>query len=281
MSKEWNDLAELESAVSANENNNNLLLIDGNNVAYRYLHRKNHASYGEEYQRTITSLAKSYNAKRTIVCFDFGKSYYRMNMLEDYKGTRSKPQTEEEQKHYDEFFAVLNELPDTLYEQTLKFRGVEADDLLAYLSINLKEEYEHIWIVSSDKDIIQLIDENVSIFSIFSRKEVTVDSLYNETALSPSQYMLSRIIEGDKGDNIIGIEGIGPKRAQALAKEYGTFDKLVDSLPIAGKAKFIQNLNAGKERLVRNEQLINLHDYHEDAISAGKDEDALDILVEI
>jgi len=281
MSKEWNDLADLEQAVNDYADFNNLLLIDSNNVAYRYLHRKNYDSYQEDYQRTLSSLAKSYKAKRTIACFDFGKSYYRLAMLEDYKGTRKKPDTQEEIDRAEAFFTVLNELPDTLYEETLKHRGVEADDLIAYLAINLKEEYDHVWIVSSDKDLIQLVDDNVSIFSIFSRKEITADSLYNDLGLSPSQFMLSRIIEGDKGDNIIGIEGIGPKRAQALAKEYGTFENLMRALPIPGKSKFIQNLNAGVDKLIENEKLINLHSYHEQAIEAGKDEDVLDILAEL
>ena len=47
----------------------------------------------------------------------------------------------------------------------------------------------------------------------------------------PSEYMLSRIIEGDKSDNILGIEGIGPKRAQTLAREYKTLDALIEALP--------------------------------------------------
>jgi len=90
--------------------------------------------------------------------------------------------------------------------------------------------------------------------------------------------MMSRIIEGDKGDNIIGIEGIGPKRAQGLAKEYHTLDNLLAALPLKGRAKYIQNLNAGKERLIRNENLINLK-YCTDAIMAGKEgEEALDRL---
>jgi 5'-3' exonuclease len=82
--------------------------------------------------------------------------------------------------------------------------------------------------------------------------------------------MLSRIIEGDKSDNILGIEGIGPKRAQTLAREHKTLDALLNALPIKGRSKYIQNLNAGKDVLVRNEKLINLKKYCEDAIVAGK-----------
>jgi DNA polymerase-1 len=162
-----------------------------------------------------------------------------MEMLEEYKGTRKKPQEEEEIKRYDDFFAVLNALPDELDEEVLKFRGVEADDLLAWITQNISEKYDHTWIVSSDRDLIQLVDDKVSIFNMFGRKEVTKQSLFEDTELTPEQYMMSRIIEGDKSDNIIGIEGIGPKRAQALAKEYVTLDNLVKALPLKGKAKYI------------------------------------------
>ena len=64
------------------------------------------------------------------------------------------------------------------------------------------------------------------------------------TRITPEEYMLSRIIEGDKSDNIIGVEGIGPKRAQALAREHKTLENLLKALPITpAKSKFLKNLN--------------------------------------
>ena len=280
MTKSWSDL---EDVVNADYTEyNNLLVIDGNNVSYRYIQRANYDSYEDDFKRTISSLAKSYKAKRTIVCFDFGKSYYRMNLLSDYKGTRKKAETEEEIEHAEKFFAVLNRLPETLDEEVLKFRGIEADDTIAYITQNVSSRYDHTWIVSSDKDIIQLVDDNISIFNIFSRKEITKQYLQEELQLTPSEFMLSRIIEGDKGDNIIGIEGIGPKRAQALAKEYKTLDKLLAALPIKSKSQYITNLNAGRERLIRNETLINLKSYYQTAIDAGKEgDDPMEILSEL
>jgi len=280
MTKSWNDLEEVRQADYTDYNN--LLVIDGNNLAYRYLQRNNYANYEDEYQRTVSSLARSYKARKTIVCFDYGKSYYRKSLFEEYKGNRKQPETEEEVERAEKFFAVLNRLPDELEEDVLKFRGIEADDTIAYIAQNVSNKYEHTWVVSSDKDIIQLVDDNLSIFNIFSRKEITKQSLYEQLGLTPSEYMLSRIIEGDKGDNIIGIDGIGPKRAQALAKTYKTLDKLVSALPIKGKAQYIANLNAGKERLVRNETLINLKRYNELAINAGKEgDDPMDILLNL
>jgi len=271
MTKSWNDLADLQEPDYSTYNN--LLIIDANNLSYRWLQRPNYDSFGDDFVRTIQSLAKSYEAQRTIVCFDFGKSYYRMDMHDEYKGTRKKPQDEEEIKKYEDFFAVLNSLPDELDEEVLKFRGVEADDILAWITQNISNKYDHTWVVSSDRDLYQLIDDNVSVFNIFSRKEVTIQTLEDDFEVTPSQYMLSRIIEGDKSDNILGIEGIGPKRAQTLAKEYGTLDNLLEALPIKGRSKYIQNLNAGKEQLIRNEKLINLKQYCVDAIRAGKEGD--------
>ena len=269
MTKSWNDLADLQEPDYSNYNN--LLIVDANNLSYRWLQRPNYDSFGADFIRTIQSLSKSYEAARTIVCFDFGKSYYRMDMHEEYKGTRKKPQEEEENKKYEAFLAGLNDLPDQLDEEVLKFRGVEADDILAWITQNVSDKYDHTWIVSSDKDLIQLVDENVSIFNIFGRKEVTKQSLHEDLGLVPSEFMLSRIIEGDKSDNIIGIEGIGPKRAQTLAKEYKTLPNLLDALPIKGRAKYIQNLNAGVDTLIRNEKLINLKKYCEEAIVSGKE----------
>ena len=267
--KSWNDLADLQQPDYSSYNN--LLIVDANNLSYRWLQRPNYNSFGADFIRTIQSLSKSYEAGRTIVCFDFGKSYYRMDMHEEYKGTRKKPQDEEEAKKYEDFFAVLNSLPDELDEEVLKFRGVEADDILAFITQNVSDRYDHTWIISSDRDLYQLIDHNVSIFNIFGRKEVTKESLMEDYGTTPYEYMLSRIIEGDKSDNILGIEGIGPKRAQGLAKDHKEFNKLLESLPIKGRSKYIQNLNAGRDILLRNEKLINLKKYCEEAILSGKE----------
>ena len=267
--KSWNDLADLQQPDYSSYNN--LLIVDANNLSYRWLQRPNYNSFGADFIRTIQSLSKSYEAARTIVCFDFGKSYYRMDMHEEYKGTRKKPQDEEEAKKYEDFFAVLNSLPDELDEEVLKFRGLEADDILAFITQNVSDRYDHTWIISSDRDLYQLIDHNVSIFNIFGRKEVTEESLMEDYGTTPYEYMLSRIIEGDKSDNILGIEGIGPKRAQGLAKDHKEFNKLLESLPIKGRSKYIQNLNAGRDILLRNEKLINLKKYCEEAILSGKE----------
>jgi DNA polymerase-1 len=266
--KGWNDLAAVQNQLGEK---NNLIIIDGNNLAYRWIQRKNYNHFEEDYIRTIESLGNSYKASRTIVCFDFGKSYYRINLSDSYKGTRKKPTDEEEIKKYQEFFDCLNIIYDELTYDKHKYRGIEADDLMAFLVLKLSLSYEHTWIISSDRDLYQLVNDNVSIFNIFSRREINLESLQNNFEITPTEYLLSRYIEGDKSDAIIGVQGIGPKRAQELAKKYQNLPELIKALPVKGKSKYIQNLNQSKKLLERNEQMINLIKYNKNAIIAGKD----------
>jgi hypothetical protein len=80
--KSWNDLAGLE--ISTGSDRSNLLLLDSNNMSYRYIRRANYNAYQDDFIKTVKSLGKSYDAKRTIACFDYGKSYYRVEMFDDY-----------------------------------------------------------------------------------------------------------------------------------------------------------------------------------------------------
>ena len=268
MSTAWNDLAELETVKEQKESANNLVLFDSTNLSFRYLQRKNYDNYVDDYIRTVTSIANSYNASRVICLFDAGASAYRKSIFPEYKNNRKVERTPEEQERFTKFFNCLNDVIDALPFEYYKLKGLEADDMIAYFVQHLKHKYNHVWIISSDRDLYQLLDENVSQFSIFSRKEVTLETLQEKYSMSPKEYMFSRIIEGDKGDNIYGIEGIGPKRSQALVKEYETLENLVKAIPLKGRAKYIQNLNAGKETLLLNEQLINLLDYIDAAIDS-------------
>ena len=280
MASNWDDLAELKETQEIKEQSNNLLLIDGINVAFRYLHRKNFDSFTDDYIRTVSSLAKSYQAKRVICCFDAGASLYRKTLFPDYKANRKVERTEEEQERFTAFFECLNQTVEELPFEHYKFKGIEADDVIAYFSLHLSKQYEHTWIVSSDRDLYQLLSDRVSIFNLFSRNEVTLESLYEKFEMTPREYAFSRIIEGDKSDNILGIEGIGPKRSAALVKEYKTLDNLLNSLPLKGRSKYITNLNNGIKTLEQNEKLINLIDYNEDVISCVEKQELVNSMLE-
>lgn len=280
MSVSWDDLSDLVQAKEQDKNADNLLLIDGVNLAFRYLQRKNFDSFTEDYIRTVSSLGKSYQAKRIVCCFDSGASAYRKAIFPEYKDNRKVERTQEEQERFTAFFNCLSETVDALPFEHFKFKGIEADDLIAYFVKNLASKHEHVWIVSSDRDLYQLLRENVSIFNMYSRKEITLQSLLETSGMTPSEYAFSRIIEGDTGDNIRGIDGIGPKRAAELVREYKSLPNLLKALPIKSKAKYIQNLNAGADVLVRNEKLINLLAYNADVLASVEKRDLVLELLE-
>jgi 5'-3' exonuclease len=271
----WDDLADIRQEREEKKEANNLLLIDGVNLAFRYLQRVNYNNFTDDYIRTVSSLGKSYNAKKIICCYDSGASVFRKTMFPEYKANRKVLREEEEQKRFEEFFDCLNRTIEELPFDHYKFKGIEADDLIAYFVKHFSSSFNHTWIVSSDRDLYQLLKPTTSIFNMFSRKEITLEALTEKYGLTPSEYMLARIIQGDAGDNIRGIEGIGEKRSTDLAREYKKLDTLISSLPIKSKAKYIQNLNAGAEVLLANEKLINLLTYNEAVLDSVEKSDSV------
>jgi len=153
----------------------NLLIVDGLNVAFRWKHQ-NILDFKYDYIRTIESLAKSYKAGTIIVCAD-GGSTYRKEIYPEYKANRKEryaEQTEQEAKEFEMFMAEFQDTL-TLIKQkypVFHFRGVEADDIAAYITLNF--DFDDCWLVSSDKDWDLLINDKVSRFSTVTRKETTV-----------------------------------------------------------------------------------------------------------
>ena len=189
-------------------------------------------------------------------------------MYPEYKQNRKIERSPEDQERFNEFFNCLSDTIDALPFEHYKFKGIEADDVIAYFTKHLSQKYDHTWVVSSDRDLYQLLKPNVSIFNMYSRKEIDLDYLDENFGLNPREYSYARMIEGDAGDGISGVEGIGPKRSIALIKEYKNIENLIASLPITGKAKYIQNLNSSIDILQRNEKLINLLDYIDEVIGS-------------
>jgi 5'-3' exonuclease len=113
-----------------------------------------------------------------------------------------------------------------------------------------------------------LIQEGVSRFSYVTRKEVTINNWNEHYNVSPEEYISFKCLTGDKGDNVPGINGIGPKRAEQLIRDYGDAMNIYDNIPIDGSYKYIQELNQNAEVLLKNYELMDLITYCDDAIGA-------------
>ena len=247
------------------------LVVDALNLAFRWKHQ-GRTDFRHDYVAVVKSLANSYNCGNIIITADWGSSSYRKEILPEYKQNRKDKyatQTEEEKQAFIDFFEEYEETLELLAEeyQVLRFKGVEADDLAAHL-VKRKKDYglEDVWLISSDRDWDLLIQEGVSRFSYVTRKEVTIDNWSDHYNVTPEEYISFKCLTGDKGDNVPGISGIGPKRAEGLIKDYGDAMTIYDNIPLSGSYKYIQELNANAEVLLKNYELMDLVTYCDEAI---------------
>ena len=206
--------------------NGNLLIVDGLNLAFRWKHQGK-LDFEHDYVRTVQSLAKSYNCGEIVVLGD-GGSNYRKEVYPEYKANRKEryaEQTPEEEQEFLDFLAEFQLTMNTLKEKgylTLKYQGVEADDIAAHIVQNRENlGIDEVWMISSDKDWDLLVGEKVSRFSTVTRKETTVHNWDEHYEFEPEYFLTYKCLTGDKGDNVPGVTGVGPKRATQLIQQYG------------------------------------------------------------
>lgn len=246
---------------------NRLLLVDGLNLAFRWMHYKS-LDFSQDYINTVYSIAQSYKCGRIVIVTDYGQCKYRTNIFPEYKGNRKEKraqQSDEEKQFFEDFFKELDRTYEELKNDDVpvfKYSNIEADDLAAFI-VNNRENFglDHIWLISSDRDWDLLIEDRVSRFSYHPRKEVTKINWNDNYEIPIDKYLDFKILTGDKGDNVPGITQIGPKRAAGLIEEFGSVKTLSKNLPLKRKYKYIQNLNNNAEVLILNEKLFNIRGY--------------------
>jgi len=255
------------------EQQNTLLIVDSLNLAFRYKHT-GATDFTEDYLRTVLSLQKSYKASHVIIAGDQGSSSYRKAIYPEYKQNRKDKfaeQTDAEKAAFELFFEDFTKTLEHIQENTefpvIKFQGVEADDIAAYIvGKKSKLPIDDIWLVSSDKDWDLLVQPGVSRFSYVTRKETTIENWRTHYDFEQEDYISIKCLTGDSGDNVAGVPGIGPKRAIGLVNDYGSTYDIIASIPISGRYKYIEALNQCKDQLELNYKLMDLVTFSEDAI---------------
>lgn len=268
MSKTFQNMANPEAFEDS------LLLVDGLNLAFRWKHQKA-TEFLDDYVKTVQSLAKSYHCGKVVILTDYGGSNYRKALYPEYKQNRAElkeTQSDEDREYFELFLQEYSKTLDYFESNTnipvIKIRGVEADDIAAHI-VNNKQKYgyEQIWLVSSDKDWDLLVQDGVSRFSYVTRKETTVNNFQEIYDCTPEEYVSVKALQGDTGDNIIGVSKVGPKTAVKLVKQYGSVLDIADGIPLAGKYVYIKNINEfGSDRLLLNLQLVDLISFCDEAI---------------
>ena len=264
-----------KSFTQLNESKNVLLIVDSLNLAFRYKH-SGATDFAEDYLRTVNSLKKSYKASHVIMACDQGSSAYRKGIYPEYKQNRKDKQATQTDAEaaafelfFEDFLATLEHIKENTDYPVVKFQGVEADDIAAYIVSKKKLlGFDEIWLISSDRDWDLLVEPGVSRFSYVTRKEVTNENWSEHYEWSQEDYISIKCLMGDTGDNVFGVPSIGPKRALSLVQEFGSTWDIIASIPLNGKYKYIQELNKCKDQLMLNYQLMDLVTHCEEAVGS-------------
>lgn len=222
-----------------------VVLLDGNNLAARSFHAAKHRLTSADGVETgslhlfctgLSRYLKELRPTHFVVCWDGGRSVHREKMFSDYKLARRKAQ-EGEPPHGPAFALITEFLDLTGIEQWFE-PGVEADDLIAAWHRRTREEMPeaHITILSSDKDLLQLLDDRTHQWR-FSSSGTPTDVWDREKVIRDLGYVPERIplvmaLTGDVSDGVPGAKGIGPVKAVKLLEAHDwDLDKVAASRP--------------------------------------------------
>jgi len=214
-----------------------ILMIDGLNLFFRNFAILNmvnpdgvHVGGLGGFFRSLGALIRQIQPTSVYVVFDgAGSANNRKNLLPEYKSGRNLQRItnwevfenleEEDDAKIDQIVRVIQYLK-TLPVKTVSIDKVEADDIIAHLcSILPKQEEDKIFIVSSDKDFIQLINKNVIVYRPMEKEFYTRDTVREKFNMSPSNFIIYKTLMGDNSDKVKGVKGLGEKKLYKLFPE--------------------------------------------------------------
>lgn len=246
----------------------NLYLIDGSGVAYRAFFALDpglktstgiptNAIYGVT--KMILKILEKYvtkNEDAIIFVMDKKTVTYRHKLLESYKANR--PETP---KIFKDQIPYILEIVNALGIKTIAEEGFEADDVIATLALTGENKFNQVYILSSDKDLMQLVNDNIKMLrigrGITDIIEYDIKKVYEKYGFGPEKIQDFLALTGDTADNIPGVKGIGEKTATKLIKEYGSLEEIYKN--IRNTTKSIQKkLENGKEMAFLSKKLVQL-----------------------
>jgi len=218
---------------------------------------------------------RDYNPTRVVLVFDGkGGSAKRKKIFPNYKAGRSGltklnrlagyEDLEDQSRSMKVQFSTLIEYLQMLPVDVLYIDHVEADDVIAYAANHIFKKQVNI--VSSDRDFLQLINKRISIWAPTKKRMYTEQSLLDEYGISSTNFLLYRVIEGDSGDKIPGVSGIGKKTLLKYFPDFATdkvltIDTLVNELDGLEKPnKAILKIRESVEQMELNDRLMQLRD---------------------
>jgi len=211
-----------------------VLLVDGHSIAYRsyfaFIRNPLRNSKGQNtsavfgFVNSLKRLFSNFSPKHMAVVFDSGKETFRHKLYEEYKSDR--PETPSDLVHQ---LPLIKEVVDAYGIKILEKEGFEADDILATIAKRLVKKGVKIYIITSDKDLFQLVNDNIFIYDVY--KDITYDREKTKEKYGINEPSMIRdvlALAGDSIDNIPGVPGIGMKRAIDIIHKYASFDEALE-----------------------------------------------------
>ena len=238
-----------------------LAIVDGSNYIYRAFYAiplltnskgfPTNAIYG--FTNMLMKLLRDLEPDYIVVTFDLRGPTTRHGEFEDYKATR-KPMPNDLIPQIPFIKDVVRGFSICILEK----QGIEADDLIGTLAIQASKKGLRTAIISGDKDLMQMIDEQVTMVDTMKDKTYDAAAVKEKFGVGPDKVVEILGLMGDTSDNIPGVPGIGPKTAQRLIEEYGTVEAVIENAANLRNVKLRESFRqyAEQARLSRQLALI-------------------------
>ncbi|WP_457551324.1 DNA polymerase I [Desulfobacula sp.] len=239
-----------------------IFLIDGSAFLYRAFHAirslstsKGHptnATFG--FTRILLKLLRDNSPEYAVVMFDVKGPTFRHKLYDQYKANRP-PMPEELAAQIPDIKRVIAALNIPVVERL----GFEADDLVGTYSKLAQEKGFHVVMVTGDKDFIQLVTKDCTLWDPMKDTLTDVDKIKTDMGIEPIQFIDVLGLAGDTADNIPGVKGVGPKTAIKLIAQFGSIENLYKNLDqIKTRKKLYDSISTSKDMVFLSRDLATI-----------------------
>ena len=256
----------------------NLFLVDGSGFIFRAFYALPpltnpkgvpiNAVYG--YCNMILNIYTKFKPDQIIVVFDTKRKTFRNEIYKEYKSNRSEPPEELIPQ-----FSIIREATDALQIPRVEMDGFEADDIIATYVKRAEKKGFSITIVSSDKDLMQLVNKNTKMYDSMKDNLIGIKEVKEKFGVSPDKIIDVQALAGDSIDNIPGVSGIGIKTAAELINNFKNLENVLKKANEIKQPKRREILINEKDKALISKKLvtlkcdINLNNDYEDNLFKG------------
>ena len=187
------------------------------------------------------------------VIFDYSSKTFRNTLYPEYKANRSAPPEDLIPQ-----FSLIREATRAFNLPCIEIEGYEADDIIATYARQAEAIGADVTIISSDKDLMQLVTPNVHMYDSMKDKQISIPEVIEKWGVPPEKMIDLQALTGDSTDNVPGVPGIGPKTAAQLLEEFGDLETLLARADEIKQQKRRENILAHADLVKISKQLVTL-----------------------